>query len=67
MTRGPLSFRQRDVVRAVKAAQAAGIEVARIELDQRGKIVIVSGEQAAPDYPDFDVNEWDQLNGKHSA
>jgi hypothetical protein len=67
MTRGALSFRQRDVVRAVKAAQAAGIEVARIELDQSGKIVIVSGKQAAPDYPDFDVNEWDQLNGKHSA
>jgi hypothetical protein len=67
MTRGALSFRQRDVVRAVKAAQAAGIEVARIELDQTGKIVIVSGAKAAPEYPDFDVNEWDQLNGKHPA
>ena len=40
--RGP-TFRQCDVSRAVKGARAAGIAVARIEIDIAGKIVIISG------------------------
>jgi hypothetical protein len=34
MTRGPLTFRQKDLVRALKGAKAAGIEVARVEIDK---------------------------------
>jgi hypothetical protein len=67
MTRGALSFRQRDVVRAVKAAKAAGIDVARIEINQSGKIVIVSGGLVAQDYPDRDGNEWDCFNDHDQA
>ena len=40
--RGP-TFRQCDVSRAVKGARAAGIAVARIEIDIAGKIVTISG------------------------
>ena len=40
MPRGPCTFKQRDVTRALKAAAAAGIKVARIEIDRDGKIVI---------------------------
>ena len=43
MSRRPLAFRQSDVMRAVKAVRAAGMTVARIEVDN-GKIVVVVGE-----------------------
>jgi hypothetical protein len=35
-------FRQRDLTAAVRAVSAAGIEVARVEVDADGKIVIVT-------------------------
>jgi hypothetical protein len=45
MARGPTTFRQRDVTAAIKAAAAAGLLVARVEIDKSGKIVIVTGAQ----------------------
>lgn len=43
MSPRPSRFRQVDVTRALRAAKAAGIPVARYEIDADGKIVIVSG------------------------
>jgi hypothetical protein len=43
MSRGAYTFRQSDVTRAVKAVTAAGVEVARVEVDKSGNIVIVAG------------------------
>ena len=43
----PLPFRQADISRALKAVQGVGLAVARVEIDQAGKIVIVS--QAPPE------------------
>jgi hypothetical protein len=40
------AFRQTDVCRAVKGATAAGVSIARIEVDANGKIVIVAGALA---------------------
>jgi hypothetical protein len=45
MARRPAAFRQRDVTCALRATQAAGVAVARIEIDRDGKIVIVAGAQ----------------------
>jgi hypothetical protein len=42
MARGPLTFKRQDVTRAVKAVIAARVEIARVEVDQLGKIVIVT-------------------------
>jgi hypothetical protein len=47
MSRGPYSFKQRDMTRAVKAVVTAGLAVARVEVDKDGKIVIVPGTPEA--------------------
>ena len=44
MARAPSNFRQRDVTRAVKAVVVAGVGIARVEIDNIGKIVIITGE-----------------------
>jgi hypothetical protein len=40
------AFRQTDVSRAVRGATAAGVSIARIEVDASGKIVIIAGALA---------------------
>lgn len=42
MARGASTFRQRDVSAAIKATTAAGLPVARVEVDKEGTIVIVA-------------------------
>lgn len=41
MTNRPATFRQSDVTRAAKGALAAGLPVARMEIDREGKIVVI--------------------------
>jgi hypothetical protein len=63
MNRGACIFRQRDVTRAVKAARAAGVEIARIEIHSDGKIIVVA--RNATDIADkiniAESNEWDDV------
>ena len=67
MARGKLRFRQSDVTRAIKAAIAAGIDVARVEIDKEGKIVIVTGKpdpvQNSVDL-DRELGEWEMSRGQ---
>jgi len=58
MGRGALSFRQTDVIRAVRAVLAAGQQVARVEVDRTGKIIVIlktvdesGGRETPPDHP----------------
>lgn len=55
MTNVPATFRQIDVTRAIKGAQAAGLEVAQFVIDKSGNIVVVAkGEAVATPSTDID-------------
>jgi hypothetical protein len=58
--RSPSTFKQGDVTRAVKGAVAAGVDVAKIEIDAAGKITVVTVRAPGiqPDQGD-EKNEWD--------
>ena len=59
--RGPSTFKQQDVTRAVKAMRAADIEVARVEIDKSGKISIFTGKCSKPDESNDAANPWDTI------
>jgi hypothetical protein len=62
MSRGSVTFRQRDLCAAIKAAKAAGCEVARIKVDKDGQItLILSNGKEQPGEKIGCGNEWDAL------
>jgi hypothetical protein len=61
MSRRPCVFRQRDVTKAVKAVVAAGVAVAKVEVDKDGKIVVVVGEPSQNPLSSTGGNEWDRV------
>jgi hypothetical protein len=58
MPRGPTTFRQRDLAAALKAAAAAGAQVARVEVDRDGRIILILIGKKQPDN-NAETNEWD--------
>ena len=46
MSRGVQIFRQTDVLKAIMAAQKAGLDVRRFEIDRAGKIVVLTDKAA---------------------
>lgn len=63
MPRGPSTFRQRDVMAAIKAATAAGLSVVQVEVDKAGRIVILTrqaeDEGRTRGNGGSEINEWD--------
>jgi hypothetical protein len=59
MTRRPrdLTFRKNDAIRAIKAAQAAGVPNPRIEIDREGTISIIAGDPPKKDAAPTDTPE----------
>ena len=56
MSRAPSNFRQQDVTRAINAAKASGLPIARIEVDPKtSKIIVIVGEPGK----DEARNPWD--------
>ena len=60
MGRAPSTFRQQDVTKAVKAVTAAGVHIARVEIDKAGKIVIITAELTDRLGELTEANEWDR-------
>jgi hypothetical protein len=60
MSRGPQQFRQTDVTKAIKAAVAAGLSVARVEVE-RGRIIVIAGRPEQGQHSGTAVNEWDTV------
>ena len=58
MARGGCTFKKRDVTAAVQAVVAAGVEVARVEVDKDGKIVLIASKANADNGTAH--NEWDE-------
>jgi len=58
--RAPSAFRQRDLTKAIKAAVAAGVDVARVTIDKQGKIEIIT-VQAEQNGQGRETNEWDSV------
>jgi hypothetical protein len=69
MARAPSTFRQQDVTRAVKAVAAAGVHIARVEIDKTGKIVIIPGDSQPGEADGNDLDNWIAKRAKdaHSA
>jgi hypothetical protein len=67
MSRAPCTFRQQDVTRAVKAVTAAGVHIARVEIDNAGKITIIAATaaEAAQQQSDLDLElkDWEARHG----
>ena len=61
MARAPSAFRQQDVTRAVKAVTAAGVHIARVEIDKTGKIVIITADPTDRLGKKMEANEWDRI------
>src|SRR5690242_17424773 len=60
MPRAPLTFRQRDVTAAIKAVEAAGHAIARVEIGRDGRIVVFPAP-ANEDPDPLPTNEWDEV------
>jgi hypothetical protein len=57
MSRGPYSFKQNDLTRALRSAQAAGLKTYRVEIGNNGKPVVIVGVDL--DKPQTDaVGSW---------
>jgi hypothetical protein len=59
MPRGPSTFRLRDLTAALKGARLAGIEVAKFEIDEKGKICITAGGKPTSTDPEEEAANWD--------
>jgi hypothetical protein len=59
--RAPSTFKQRDVTRFVKAVTAAGVGIARVEIDREGKITIIAASTSQTPEQGKEANEWDRV------
>jgi hypothetical protein len=63
MARAACTFRQADVTRAIRAIEAAGQKVRKVEVDKDGKVVIVIAQEDDDAAVDSERNEWDAEYG----
>jgi hypothetical protein len=60
--RRPPTFKKTDVTRATNAVLAAGLHVARVEINKDGLIAVVPAKSEEPATANAEDNEWDCLD-----
>jgi hypothetical protein len=63
VTRGPLSFKETDLMRAIKCAIKAGLQVAGFEITKAGNIMVHTGNKPA-EQTEADANPWYKALGQ---
>jgi hypothetical protein len=58
MSKGMLTFKQTDLLRAIKAFQKAELPIARAEIDRDGKIVVVVGDGKKAEDTATELDRW---------
>ncbi|UQR67361.1 hypothetical protein LRP30_19770 [Bradyrhizobium sp. C-145] len=61
MSRGNYKFKQSDIVRAVKAARAAGLDPRGVEIDPNGTLRVLFNGTDAQIKQTNSVNPWDNV------
>lgn len=67
MSRSPATFKQADIVRAVKAARACGLDVVATEISRDGKITLVHSGLATPTESSNPYDLWKAKDNARSA
>jgi hypothetical protein len=68
MPRKSPTFRQRDFVRAVKAARVAGLDVIETKIGSDGSIALIHKSASVPDDAEAALKAWQaKRHGTHSA
>jgi hypothetical protein len=60
MGKGPCTFKEADVTRAIRAAKKAGVAVAGFTVDPDGKITVQIGKPVDEEKP-TGKGEWDNI------
>jgi hypothetical protein len=63
MSQKPSKFRKTDVTRAVKAMEAAGLKVARVEFDKDGRFSVVTIVESKT-HPEQELEKWIARNAR---
>jgi hypothetical protein len=66
MSRGPYTFKERDLTRAIRAAAKAGVPFSGVKVDRDGSIVILIGPPSSPAPANDSAqasapNPWDEV------
>jgi|RhiMethySRZTD1v2_1073278.scaffolds.fasta_scaffold4044067_2 hypothetical protein len=63
MTRGPLRFKETELVRAIKSALKAGLQVAGFEINPTTGNIVVHTDKPEEKESGSDINPWDRAIG----
>lgn len=56
--RGACTFRQRDLMAAIKSARDAGLSLARVEVGRDGRIILIPGDPPSGEHVTDPADDW---------
>jgi hypothetical protein len=67
MSRGPYRFKQTDVARAIRGAQAAGVNITGVKIDTDGQITVLIGPGGTAVEKSELLDDWLRRKGDTDA